>query len=350
VFPNQYIVFVGPPGVGKGNAIHPAHNFVRCPPNNVPLANYIQDRITPASLVEKLAAGFPKITINSNGSLQGTMDSTCVLHASELASLVGSTDWMSTFLCDAWDRSEFTYDTKNKGKAPIKNMCVSLIGACVPSFIRSINKNGHEAINNGFTARTIFIFAEEKSQSVVWPKSLDATFTAKLNNDLQMISRLHGEFFFEPAAQVVFEREYNSIRVDESDSDVIRNFKARQPVHILKVAMALSAAQSDTLIITQWAMETAIIFVTGVLVTLDKCFRGVGDSILAPTIARIQTFIEKRKVCSKVDIIRANLQHVHPNDLETVLIMLLSCGLIAEVPSGRGTKLYKFVGRTSNTP
>ena len=29
VYPNQYIVLVGPPGVGKGTAIHPAHSFIK---------------------------------------------------------------------------------------------------------------------------------------------------------------------------------------------------------------------------------------------------------------------------------------------------------------------------------
>jgi hypothetical protein len=343
VFPNQYIVLVGPPGVGKGNAIHPAHHFVKNPPSNIPLANYIQDRVTAPKLAEILATGFPRIALSSNGSLIGAKEATCILQASELASLINSSDWMSTFLCDTWDRNEYTYDTKTKGKSTIKNMCVSLVGACVPDFVRSMNRNGNEAVNNGFTARTIFVFANDKSQSIVWPKAIDLALNSKLSNDLQMISRLHGEFCLEPVAQVIFEQKYVSITTDERDSDVIKNFKSRQPIHILKVAMALSAASSDSLVITQWDMQTAIVFVDGILATLDICFRGVGDSPLAEAIGRVLTYMERKKICSKKDMLRDNLRHVSPDDLEKVLAALLNCGYIQEVPSGR-IKLYKFIG------
>lgn len=344
MFPNQYIILVGPPGIGKGNAIHPAHNFVKNPPSNIPLANYIQDRVTAPKLAEILATGFPRITISQNGNLSGAREATCILQASELASLINNSDWMSTFLCDTWDRNEYTYDTKTKGKSVIKNMCVSLVGACVPDFVRGMNKNGNEAVNNGFTARTIFVFANDKSQSIVWPKPLEASLTAKLSNDLQMISRLNGEFVFEPIAQVIFEKKYNSIVIEETDSDVIRNFKSRQPIHILKASMALSAASSDNLIITQWAMETAVIFVDGILSTLDLCFRGVGDSPLADAISRVLAYVEKRKICSKKDMLRDNLRHITPEDLDKVLMALVSCEYIQEVSGGK-TRLYKFVAK-----
>lgn len=345
VFPNQYIILVGPPGIGKGNAIHPAHNFVKNPPSNIPLANYIQDRVTAPKLAEILATGFPRISISSNGNLTGVKEATCVLQASELASLINNSDWMSTFLCDTWDRNEYTYDTKTKGKNTIKNMCVSLVGACVPDFVRGMNRNGNEAVNNGFTARTIFVFANEKSQSIVWPKPIDSATQAKLTNDLQMISRLHGEFCFEPSAQAIFEKKYNSITTDDTDSDVVKNFKSRQPIHILKAAMALSAAGSDSLIISQWAMESSIIFVDGILATLDLCFRGVGDSPLADAISRILAYIEKRKICSKKDILRDNLRHVTPEDLDKVLMALTACDYIQEVPSARNTRLFKFIAK-----
>jgi len=344
VFPNQYIVLVGPPGIGKGNAIHPAHNFVKSPPTNVALANYIQDRITAPKLIEILAQGFPRIVLGTNGNIKGTIESTCILHASELATLINSSDWMSTFLCETWDRNEFTYDTKGKGKNVIKNMCVSLIGACVPHFIQNMNSNGNEAINNGFTARTIFVFGDKKSQSVVWPKPIAPDLIAKLNNDLQMIARLHGEFIFEPAAKVLFEKMYSDIVTYDSDSDVIKNFKSRQATHVLKVAMSLSAAGSDTLMITQWAMQAAIVFVDGVLKTLDHCFRGVGDSPLAQAQSRIISYMEKKKLCTRKDILQDNFNHVTQEELDKVIFTLIAMDYITEVASGRG-KLYKFIGR-----
>jgi hypothetical protein len=349
ILPNQYVVLVGPPGIGKGVAIHSVHDFARKPPSNNALANYIMDRITAPKLSEKLSVGFPRVSVNGSGNLVGVTDSTCILHASELGSLINNSDWMSTFLCDMWDRVEYTHSTKTQGTSAINSMCVSLIGACVPDFIHAMNKNGNNATNNGFTARTIFVYSEKRSQRLVWPKELDPVLVAKLQNDLQMISRLYGEFSWEPAAQLIFEQEYQNIVTNESDTNVLKDFKARQPVHLLKTAMALTAAGSENLVITQWAMQTAKKFIDGVLHTLDSCFRGIGKSILAEATGRIYNYIEHKKLCSKQDIQRDNWRDVGPEDLEKVLFTLISCGYIMEVQSGRN-KLYKFIGRTSSTP
>src|ERR1700728_241141 len=42
VNPNQYIILVGPPGVGKGTAIHPAFDIAK----KLNLINTISDRVT----------------------------------------------------------------------------------------------------------------------------------------------------------------------------------------------------------------------------------------------------------------------------------------------------------------
>ena len=166
IYPNQYIVLVSPPGIGKGAAIHPAIGFAK--KIQPPLANFMSDRITAPKIIEKLANGFTTVTVSNGIPMQGN-EASCCLQATELATFLGSSDWMMTFLCDAWDRGEYEYDTKNKGTFNITGMCVSLLGACVPEFIQTINRDRANAINGGFTARTIFVFAREKSKSIVWP-------------------------------------------------------------------------------------------------------------------------------------------------------------------------------------
>ena len=46
--PNQYIILVGPPGVGKGTAIHPAFAF----PLKLKLINMLTDRVTAPKIIE----------------------------------------------------------------------------------------------------------------------------------------------------------------------------------------------------------------------------------------------------------------------------------------------------------
>lgn len=327
IYPNQYIVFVGPPGVGKGAAMHPAHAFIKR--HNPPLANYFNDRVTAPKILEKLATGFPSLSFNQAGNLINANEASAVIQAAELSTFLGSSDWMLSFLCDTWDRGEFDYDTKGKGTSLVKDMCVSLIGGCVPDFIRELNKDSGRAISGGFTARTLFIFAGEKSKSIVWPMGWEASVTSTqlrddLHLDLETISHLRGVFKWTMSAKVIFERAYRAINHNDDDSDVVRHFKSRQWVHYLKVAMCFSAAQDDSLVINDYAMSTAIALVDGVLKTLDVTFRGVGESSLAEATARIQLYIERKGLVSRSTLIKDNWRHLTTDDLDRVMYTLLA--------------------------
>jgi hypothetical protein len=340
IYPNQYIVLVGPPGVGKGTAIHPAHSFIK--DYQPSLSNYLSDRITAPKIIEKLANGFQTQFIVNN-TIGISKESTAVLMATELSTFLGSSDWMTSFLCDTWDRNEFEYDTKNKGSSHIKDMCVSLIGACVPDFIRKINgrQNAAEAINGGFTARTMFVFANEKSKKLAWPVSLEDVKKVPGNNgktgketivdlrhDLEQIALVRGEYTFSQEAHFAWIAFYNKIKAEDHDSDVVRYFKSRQDVHVLKVAMCLKAAAGDDMEIDIWSLRTAIHLVKGVLDTLDMTFRGVGESSLSEATAKIQTYIERKGLASRRELIRDNHRHATVEDIDRIINTLTTCGFI----------------------
>ena len=344
VYPNQYIVLVSPPGIGKGTAIHPAHAFAK--EAKPPLANYISDRVTAPKIIEKLAAGFSATSV-VNGQIHTGMEASCVLQASELASFLGASDWMTTFLCDAWDRNSYEYDTKNKGTYTVKDMCVSLVGACVPEFIRTINKDNSTAINGGFTARTIFVFASDKSKSIVWPQGFQDSaqgrkLQADLAHDLDFITRLNGEFTWTPEARWEFEKHYKALTTSDDDSEVVRHFKSRQTTHVLKVAMCFSAASRDDLVIDEYSIKTAISLVTQVRNTLDITFRGVGESPLAEATARIQNYVERKGVVSRTELLRDNYRHITNDDLDRVIYTLAAIGFLEALPQG-GKMYYKHL-------
>lgn len=350
IYPNQYIVLVGPPGVGKGTAIHPAHAFIK--DYKPELSNYLSDRVTAPKIIEKLETGFQTQSV-VNGSIVVGKESTAVLMATELSTFLGSSDWMTSFLCDTWDRNEFEYGTKGKGSNHIKDMCVSLIGACVPDFIRRINghANASDAINGGFTARTIFVFANEKSKDLPWPMALRNTvkgpeLITALRYDLECISQLRGEFKLEQQAYYEWEKFYKSIRHKDEDSDVIRHFKSRQNVHVLKVAMCLSAATNDSLLIDTWCLHTAIALVQGVLNTLDITFRGVGESSLSEATAKIQTYIERKGLTTRRELIRDNHRHATVEDIDRILNTLMQIGLIRGYIQGQ--QFYEYTGSTGS--
>lgn len=362
VYPNQYIVLVGPPGVGKGTAVHPAHALIKDYKNPI-LSNYLNDRVTAPEIINQLSQGFQTQHV-ANGTIVVGKEATAVIFAMELATFLGASDWMTSFLCQTWDQGEFEYGTKNKGSNKITDMCISLIGACTPDFIRKINgkQNASDAINGGFTARTLFVFANEKSKNLSWPVALEDLKQVKVNNnksgkdtiadlraDLESMAHLNGEFSFTHEAYHIWDTFYHAVKAEDHDSDVIRYFKSRQNVHVLKVAMCLSAAQSDALEIDRWCLTTAIHLVDQVLKTLDITFRGVGESSLAEATAKIQSYLERKGLASRRELIRDNHRSATMEDIDRIINTLHAVGLIRVFNQG-GTQMYEYQQKGKGTP
>jgi hypothetical protein len=369
VNPNQYIILVGPPGVGKGTAIHPAFDI----PKKLGLINTISDRVTAQKIVERLSNGFdapPKIiygTTNGHGPLPtntvagghlfntsstptivATRESAATIMSTELQTLLSSSEWMTQFLCDAWDRKDFEYDTKNKGTHIVKDMCVSMIGACVPAYIQSINKSTEAAVNGGFTARAVFVYADKKAQDIVWPRNLEETmgaeFIKKLEEDLVSISNLEGEFTFSPEAKNLFETFYKTspiVRQHEADSEVMLYFKSRVHVHFFKVAMAFSAARDDSRIIDRIDTLVSIDLLKQIQQNLDRAFRGVGNSPLADATQKVLGYIERMGAANRRQILKHNYMHVTNDDLSRVLFTLCEMGTVREDSIG-GEKIFVY--------
>src|SRR5271163_1961074 len=76
IYPNQYIVLTGPPGIGKGEAIHPVFNIAK----DLKLINLISDRVTAPKIIDRMAKGFagiPKVA-TTNGVITLSTDSSAV--------------------------------------------------------------------------------------------------------------------------------------------------------------------------------------------------------------------------------------------------------------------------------
>ena len=349
IYPNQYVILTSDPGIGKGSSMWPVWNMVQ----NLGLCNEIPDRTTAAKICERLANGFTGPIAPINGQIAFKKDSTATIVVSELSNLLSASDWMLGLLCDLWDRGRFNYDTKNSGTANIiGGMCVSLLGACVPDYLRHINKDTTAKLNGGFTARALFIFADEVSQRIALPQDIESTqhgksLIEKLKNDIVEISSLSGQYKFDLEAEHLYIKNYNSIRIKDDDSDVVRHFKRRMHVHIIKLAMVFSASQrgpdkNGELTINKIDLYNAIACINDVMANLDKAFRGIGDSDLAEATARVQDFIDKKGSVTYREILSHLHRHVNQENLTRIMDVMYTIGYCEERSVGN----QKLICRT----
>jgi hypothetical protein len=350
IYPNQFIVFVGPPGLGKGVAMRDSHEFTE----RDKLVNYMSDRVTAPRIIEKLFQGFTSPMKVSNGQVGiGAKDASVTLTSTELPTLIGSSDWMLTFLCDAWDKGKFDYDTKNKGSFVVSGMCVSLIGGCTPDFIRKISKDSNSTVSSGFSARTIFVNETKKSKKLAWADGLRNNplkigVIKDLEDRLLDISNLSGEFVLDPYARQLYEKFYDVLDSTDDDTDVYRNFRSRQHIHVLKTAMALSAAESNSLIITKVILEKAIGLVEDIAVGIDEVFRGVGESDLSSALARLQLYIERKKLVTSPQLIEDNIRFINHEDIIKVLNVMELIGFVYIKNQGGKSQQIEWTGKAVN--
>lgn len=347
LYPNQFIILTGPPGIGKGTAINFAWKMTKN--LNGRLANVLTDKATIPEILRLIAKGWTGGVKVIGGAVTGTMEHSCTIIASELQTLLASGDpsVLST-LCQLWDQQEYENRTKNQGTDIIKDMCVNMVGGTVPDYIRGMERELGAVVSGGFTARCIFVFEDKKSKELPFAPHLESNPKSKvlydkLLNDLEHIAKtVKGEYTLNADAELVFRNFYSSTSPAYDDSDAMLNFKNRMKTHIWKMSMILSAAQTDSMVITGQIVTDAIYLIKTVRQQVDRIFRGVGESPLADATARIQLILERQGMATRSDLIRMTHRHFDVSVLDKVLYVLNLIGFANEVKHN-GKAYWKII-------
>jgi hypothetical protein len=332
-FPNQYIILVGPPGIGKGEAISKGYEIA----NEAKSINYIKDWHTPQEILEELADGFQHMGLKPGQVITTNViqDHTCCIMAPELAVFLQQYDNLHSLMCAWWDQNKFDYKTKNKGKHIIEDMSVSLLGGCVPDYVRSLSKDRLAPITGGFTARTIFVYATEKFQLVKdnfgIPTQRLQDLRTKLVNDLKHISTLQGELSVEKDAIKLWTEVYESHnKRGIIDSDASTNFKSRISSHIIKTVISICMAESDSFTVTRNQLERAIEYVEQIRDKVDIVFRCVGESPLANIQAKIINYIDSQGSVTYKTLLKAMYRDATQEQVDQIMRLLVQVGVVKE--------------------
>lgn len=336
IYPNQYIILVGPPAVGKGTAMTPVTDIIK----DAQSANPISDRITAEKLVNILSDGFVNTKV-FGGQITSLTDHSALIISTELPIFLQTSEWMMPLMCDMWEGKPFSYATKTKSSFVANDICVSLIGGCVPDYIRKLNKDATSAVTGGFTSRCIFVYCSERSKMIAWPSTNGNMnqLKADLIDDLKDIGNISGEFKFTTDARLLWEQAYKMITVDPFESEVMMGFKGRMKTHIFKTAMALSASSSNNMIISSTQLQQAISLINDIRDKVDITFRAIGESPMAASQERIRMYIERRKITSRSQIFKDNYRHVTDEQLTIILGSLQNAQQI-ELNSIGGKMMY----------
>lgn len=317
-YPNFYIVLCGPSGrCRKGTAIGPAVGLMR-ESGGIKL---VADSITR----EQLIGAMKEASDNDIGP-----DGEVILHASlttiskELGVFMGDYDekfiWALTDWYDCADT--WKYETKHQGKFEISGVWFNFIAATTPTVLQE--KFGSVAVMGGLTSRMIIV--NEFNRARTSPRhSLSAEqliFQQKLLTDMERLKAIRGTFDISPIDDIYADWYVGQSEAPPFDDERFDGYFNRRQVHLLKLAMIMSASESDELVVTPSHFARALDLLEDTEKKMFYAFRGVGESELIKATDRvIQTIAVMKEVTYDV-LLRKHYRFISNRTLDDVLTQL----------------------------
>lgn len=345
IYPNQYIVLVGPSGNRKGEPVVIAREFLR----DIDV-DPVPEAITRQALVKRLKQGIKQFSHGSRIMFQ------CPLTGvfEEFAVFLGEGDakflaWLTNWY-DSRDR--FTYDTKGAGTDEVMGVCFNLFGSTAPDWIPLVIPM--TAIGGGFTSRIIWVVEHRKGRIIPNPNefAVDTKLRSAIVRDLQQVATIIGEYEFESAAleayEVWYQKQEDALQQGRSPIKDPRfsGYVSRRATHVKKIAMASAASRSNALVVEEFDFNRALRMLEQVEEAMPAVFSSVGRSQYSVQTDSVMEFIRKRKEVKRSELLRMLYYDIDVRTLDVVEENLKAMGLmkIVEFDSGTGDYTYRWVG------
>lgn len=318
VHSNMYIILTSPPGRSrKSTALRIGKKLL------AGLKDYGQEIhfSTQASSVAALVRQLVAIPNKEHQSLTA--------FSSELGSLLGSksvemTDFLvDIYDCDpGWDKQTIARDLE-KIEYPWFNM----LAATTPQWLGdNLSKT---AVEGGFVSRSVFIY-EDTRLLVAFPELTphQRELWKWLVHDLAVISKLKGRMVFSPEAKTFYKGWYEDpARLTTGYQDYrISGYYERKHIHVLKVAMALNVAASNSLVLERNSIEAAILLLNSIEPGMRRAFSAVGGNEHSTVIERVRDqVIQMQKVPYK-RLLGSYIADVDKERFDKILDSLVTLG------------------------
>ena len=342
LYPNIYVVLIGPSGCRKGTAMNIGKDLLQ-EINGILMAS---ESTTREALIRDMKDGITTFTDPTDQMLK--FHSSVTVFSEELSVFLGQQN--IKFLADLTDwfdaSDQWTYRTKGSGTDKLVGVCVNILGATAPDWLRSILPQ--EAFGGGFTSRVIFVVEDGKKQVVADPRIPIEVQQMRpaLVHDLEMINSMAGEMAFSDDAMAIYAPWYEQ----QSKSPAIKDphfagYCERRAIHALKLSMIVSASRSSERLITGQDFQRALALLEAVEPKMPRAFLGLGRAKYSEMTAQIFEFMKRSKRATQADVL--NKFDLDLDEYTLQLIMkTLSARKVIEMTylSDKGEWLYTYQG------
>ena len=346
IYPNMYIVLVGPSGAAKkGTAMKIGKEMLR----------EVGVRVIPESITREAFIRALKESVSSfsDPSRGGAIRFHCsaTVFSEELTVFLGTND--VKFLSDLTDlydaADEWTYQTKGSGTDRVQGVCVNLLGATAPDWFSAILPK--EAVGGGFTSRIIFVVEDHKRKTVPFYRLTEEDRKRKedLIADLETIRTLCGEFEWEEQALRQYTEWYegHDLAIKQGRAPIedprFRGYLERKATHLRKLSMVLSASRSNSMRVEARDFQRALRMLEAIEPRMPETFVGLGGNPLTKVTEDLIRYISRRGKCTRDEVLRLFFREVDAQTLRIVEATLSEMKLIRVEIDGQ-TVTYEWRG------
>lgn len=296
IFPNEYVIIVAPPAVGKslparrlGEIISSLQVSKRKPNGDEvveDLVNVVPDCITLERLYEVLEKSGTAIRLPDKDKVPYFHTSVSFLLADEMGLLLKKSERTKDiilFLNAGYDcTSKFKYETKRNGINLVTNLCISFFGCCTPTWMAENIAASY--VDEGWSSRVIFVWGEEKRKLTPF-YTFDASheqILKELRTHFKQIATLVGEVTFTPEAKEYLRHRYNSTngyKEQRPNNDPkLDSYFSRRHLHFQKCCMLMHFAEYTSMTISLDTVKKADAFLGKTELNMNKALNSVSSN------------------------------------------------------------------------
>jgi hypothetical protein len=335
VYPNLYVVLVGPAGNRKTTALSTCKKLLR-ELKEIPFSAECQTKEALVLDMKEQVKTF-KLTPESP-PIEYHPITVCV---TELSQFLGVNSLhMVDFLTTVYDQDFYDVKTKNKGSESIVGPYLTMIGCTTPSWITSYLKQ--DVISGGFSRRALFVYETEKAQRVAFPE-ITSEMTAAWNRVIvysKKLLKVRGEYQWDAAAKDFYEDWYMGMKIP--DSDVLQTFYESKHVQLLKIAMLVGLSESLELVMKVEYLKAGLGLLDLIEQNLDRVFSGLGRNQLNAVARQLEEMLHMAPgKALPVAIVKNQLfKEADEREIAQVVQHLQQTDKIVTVQSRRTQKLF----------
>ena len=340
--PNFFIILVAPPGIiSKSTTAGVGIDLLR----QVDGIHFGPDSVTWQALTDAFVEA--EETIPDIG-----IQAPITVAASELGTFLDPRNReLIDVLNDLWDGKARPWKrrTRQDGEKEIKGPWLNLVGCTTPGWLE---ENVPEVVfKGGFMSRTVFVYQEKKrhlsaylSEKMAADEAAFGKLKRHLINDLRTIANIKGEYKLTPEATAWgtewYERHWTERNPHGLDRDLFGPYFSRKQTHIHKLAMVLTAAETDARMIGVHNLVMAEKLVSSLEPGMAHVLGAISDSKESRHVASLcRLLLRNGKSASKQQVWRTLMVQMSLEDFHNSIRSAIAAGLVTEVGDGANVVL-----------